>query len=175
MSIPLWFYQSVNLTNAILSLVLAVAVLFYRVKSKQIFLFSVFAFFVFLWDIFYFLAFQTNDYALSRLLFRTCMIAGAIILPVFTEFVYALVGKEIKPIFRFLNFGITAIIILTIYTDVYATDGPAFLGFNYWPIVGYASLVQMILYGVNIFFSHGELIRACGAENRHLRQQARII
>lgn len=175
MSIPLWFYQSVNLTNAILSLILGIAVLFSRVRSRQILLFSLFAFSVFLWDFFYFLAFQTNNYALSSFLFRTCMIAGALILPIFTEFVYALVGKEIKPVYRLLNFGITAVIISTIYTSLYASDGPAFMGFSYWPIVGVTSFIQMMLYGINIYFSHGELIRACAADDPHLRQQARII
>jgi hypothetical protein len=112
-NIPLYAYQLINLTNAILSLAMAAFVLLTRKWTKQIVLFSLFAFLVFLWDIFYFLTFTTDDFRLSSFLFRTCMIAGALILPTFTEFVFELVNKKIKPLFRTINFGLTLIIILT--------------------------------------------------------------
>jgi signal transduction histidine kinase len=103
------------------------------------------------------------------------MMAGALILPVFTEFVYALVGKNIKTIYRASNFGITGLIILTIYTNLYAYDGGPFLAFNYWPIIGITSFIQILLYGINVFFSHRELLKVSISGNHHLKQQAKII
>ncbi|MFH1361112.1 MAG: ATP-binding protein [bacterium] len=175
MQIPLIAYQAINLFNALLSLSLGILVLLTNKRSKQIILFSAFAFSVFFWDIFYFFAFQTNSYELSSFLFRTCMIAGALILPIFTEFVFTLDKRKIPDFWRGLNFGLALIIIIFIYTDFYAYDGGPFLNFHYWPIIGFLSFVQILHYGANVLFSHKELIRIAKEEKPKLRQQAKII
>ena len=175
MRILLKFYQSINLLNAILSFVIGLGVLFSKKLSKQIIQFSLFAFFVSLWALFYFLAFQSKDYYISAIYFRTCMIAGALILPMFTEFVFTFVGKKINPIYRWLNWGLSALIISTIYTNYYAFDGGPILVFHYWPVIGVMSFIQIILYGINVFFSHRELFKASKSSVHFLRQQAKII
>ena len=175
MNIPLGIYQTISLLNALLSLSIGIFVLFTKRISRQTILFSAFAFLVFFWSFFYFLAFQTSNYSFSAFLFRTCMIAGALILPVFTEFVYTLVGKEIKSIYRWINFGVAALIISTIYTNLYASDGGPFLVYHYWPLIGTMSSIQIIHYAANIFFSLGELFRASFWGVYRLRQQAKIV
>ncbi|MBU0687317.1 MAG: hypothetical protein KKB81_05640 [Candidatus Margulisbacteria bacterium] len=175
MYIPLYIYQIINLLNALLSLSIATFIILYKKCTKLTVLFCCFAISVFFWDLFFFLAFQTTDYSLSRFLFRTCMIAGTLILPLFTEFIYTLVKKEIKPIYRWINFGIAGLIITTIYSNLYASDGGPILVFQYWPIIGIMSFIQIIHFSINIFFSHRELLRASTSNLSHLRQQTKII
>src|SRR3989338_4141253 len=174
-NLSLDFYQSVNLINALLSLAIAAFVLLTRKRTKQIILFSIFAILVFLWDFLFFLAFTTNNFHISAFLFRTCMIAGALILPIFTEFVFELVGKTMNLYFRTFNFGTTFLIILSIYSNIYAYDAGPFLVFHYWPIIGLMSSVQIILYGINIYLSHSELLFATLHGSTKLRQQSKII
>jgi len=173
--LPLGFYQTVNLINAVFAFLIGCFILQKKKLIKQEILFLVFTFSVSFWAFFYFLAFQVSNQALAIFFFRTCMIGAALILPSFTEFVFSLLKKEIKPTYRLLNWGITILIILSIYTNFYASNAGPFLVFPFWPIAGPVCVLQIILFAINIFFSQQELFRASLSSPKQTKQQAKII
>ena len=175
MNFPLGVFQIINLLNALSSLSIGLFVLFMKRTSRLTILFSTFALLVSLWSFFYVLAFQTTDLILSRFLFRTCMLAGVLILPTFTEFVLALTGKKIPTFYRWINWGIACLIISTIYTNLYAHDGGPFLMFIYWPTISITSFIQVIHYIVNALFSLGVLLHNSLSKTSHIKQQAKTI
>ena len=101
-SLPFDFYLYTILSIAILSLFLAFFV-YSKNKSNVGIWFSIFALLVAFWAFFYFLSEWNVDYSSARFLLRTGMIAGTLILPAFTEFVHAFVGKKTHPLIRYGN------------------------------------------------------------------------
>lgn len=103
------------------------------------------------------------------------MIAGTLILPVFTEFVFTFVGKKIHPLLRVTNIILCVLIIATIYTNYYAYDGGPYMGFPYWPIVGPISTIEMLMYIINVVFSEWELFIVAIKGTSIIKQQAKYM
>jgi len=173
-ALPFVFYQWTILLTAILSLFLALFV-YAKNRTKVGTWFSIFAILVAFWAFFYFLSSYVKDYETARFLLRTCMIAGALILPVFTEFVHVFVGKKTPPLIKYGNVLLCLIIILPIYTDLYGIDSGPLVGFRYVPIIGPIGLVEVMQYFINVFIAEMVLISSLKGKDLHLNNQIKFL
>ncbi|OGC28992.1 hypothetical protein A2232_03015 [candidate division WOR-1 bacterium RIFOXYA2_FULL_46_56] len=103
------------------------------------------------------------------------MIGAALIPPVFIEFAFALIKKKMPGILRFINIGLAIVILSTIYSKIYALDGGPFLGFLYWPEVGWTSALSILLYIINVGVGHYYLLLAIKQGNPFQKKQLSIV
>lgn len=152
--IPLGYYAFSGLVNCLTSFGLAGLVVLRSPKSTVNRLFGIFAALVGGWSLFYFLWLTTSDAGQAEFLMRTCMI-GVLWMPtIFTHFVSHLVQKKFPILIHVVNYSLSTIFTLTVYSQLYATGVGPHLVFPYWLIPGITFHLAIIHFFVNVLYSH---------------------
>lgn len=132
MFLSLQFYALSGLVNCLTSTALGILLLAKSPKEIRNRIFAYFCFAVGFWSWFYFVWLSTPQKSLAEFYLRTCMI-GVIFMPtLFMHFIFHFLKLKKSFSFNRLNYILSIIFMLSVYTPLYGKDIGNFLVFPYW-------------------------------------------
>jgi len=170
-NIPLDYYIFAGLLNFIASVGLAILVLLKNPHSRTNRTFSFFAFTVAGWSLCYFLWLRAGDSRTAEFCLRTLMLFVIFIPTAFTHFVLALLGADFVRKVNLVNYPISLLLGLSVYTRFFADDIGPFLVFPHWLEPRILFLFHTIHFFANTIYSHGLMLRALRRSSSVLRNQ----
>ena len=166
MFFPLEVYAVSGLVNFITSTFLGVFILIKTHRSKTNRLFAYFCFSVSLWSFFYCLWLSTPNKFLAEYYLRTLMIPAFFMPITFIHFIFHFLRITPNPRFIPINYALTIIFMLSVYSPLYANNIGRFLVFPYWlkaNIIFHLALTHFIsIFIYSLFLLHQSFRRAAG-------------
>jgi len=158
--IPLSYYAFAGLLNFITSFALLIFVFFKNPKSRTNQTFSLFAFTVAGWSLCYFLWMTTDKSYQAEVYLRTLMLFVIFIPSTFTHFVLTFLKTAYDKKIIYVNYLISFLLGLTVYTQLFAKDIGPFLVFPYWLKPGPLFYVHAIHFFANVIYAHFLMLRS---------------
>lgn len=169
--IPLNYYALTGLLNFITSFVLSIFVFSKNPKSRTNQTFSLFAFTVAGWALCYFLWLNTEKCYLAEFYLQTLMVFVIFIPSTFTHFILTLTKVDYNKKIILGNYLISALLVATAYTKLFASDIGPFLVFPYWLKPRFFFVIHSIHFFANVIFSHFLMLRTIKHQSGIFRNQ----
>ena len=153
MFLPLAFYAFSGLANCITSLFLGILIFVKTPQLKTNRLFAYFCFSVAFWSWFFYVWASTPNKIYAEYYLRTCMVGVFFMPSLFIHFI-CLLGKIKKhPAFFVVNYFLSTIFMLFVYTPLYAYNPGRFLVFPYWLHAGLFCHLAIIHFCAIVIYS----------------------
>jgi len=173
--IPLGYYGISGLVNFLTAFIMSLLVFFSNPESKPNKIFAAFSFSVAYWSILYFVWINTKDKYLAEFYLRSCMI-GVLFMPsLFIHFVASFLGYKLDRRFIAGNYILSTLLMLTVYTPLYAKDIGRHLVFPYWLHTGPVFHVAIIHFGGVVLYSFYLMWKTIKKEGGDFRNQVLYI
>ena len=160
MFLPLGYYAFSGIFNCLTTLGLSVFILVQNPKSDTNRRCAVFFLSVAIWSFFYFVWLMSSEREPAEFYMRTCMITVPFMPSLFIHFVDSFLKKQRPSGFYVVNYLLSMIFTLTVYTPLYATEASRHLVFPYWLIPGPVFHLALMHFGIIVGYSVYLLHRA---------------
>jgi hypothetical protein len=169
--IPLSYYFLSGLFNAVTSFALSIFVFSKNPKSRINQTFSLFAFTVAGWSLFYFLWLTVEKSYLAEFYLRTLMLFVVFIPSTFTHFILTFLKVDFDKRVNICNYLISLLLGFTVYTQLFARDIGPFLVFPYWLKPRIFFHLHSIHFLANIIYSHFLMLQSARHNSGVFRNQ----
>lgn len=151
MFLPVQYYAITGLLNLFTSIVLGVFIVWNSVHLKTNRIYAYFCFSISFWSIFYYLFLSSNIKPLAEYYLRTCMF-GVVFMPsLFIHFTISFLNIDKSRFFLPINYTLSVLFALSVYTNLYALNSEKYLVFDYWLRPG-VIFHLFIIHFTSIFF-----------------------
>ena len=169
---PIEYYAYSSLFNCLACVAIIVVVLCKQPKSATARLFSCFTSLIAIWAWFYFLWLRTIDNPSRADFFeRTCMIPVVLMPPVFLQVVFSLTGQSQRTIVSAVNYLLSFLLVLTIYTPLFSPGVSPHLVFPYWLIPGPVFPLHLLQIFSSVGYGLWLLVSTARNSTGHRRRQ----
>ena len=135
LKLPIDYYAYSGLLNFVTCFTISIIVFFKQPKLAIARLFSLFALLISTWSLFYFLWLRvTDDSSRAHFLVRTCCVSVVLMPPIFLHFVSLLTSLFNHQFFHKLNYLLSWLLALTVYTRLFSPGVFSIMVFPFWPL-----------------------------------------
>ena len=153
MPFTLEFYAISGLVNFLMSTFLGSFLFCKSFKLEINRIFSYVCFSVAFWSFFYFLWLSTSERYLAEFYLRTCMVGVFFMPSLFIHFVITFLKEKKHLRFLFLNYLLSIVFMLNVYSVLYIKRFSEFLVFPYWPLPGVLFHLAIVHFAAIICYS----------------------
>ena len=172
---PYNFYSISVLINFVTSTFLAFFIIAKNPQGKISRTFALFLGMVGFWSFFFFLFFITKDHFYKELYLRTCMI-GVIFMPTtFFHFAYYFLKKDINVKYVYLNYFISFLLALTVYSSLFVNGFSDYLVFSWWGKAGILFPVHLLQFLISALYADYVMVTKMRHSTEIFKQQIKIV
>lgn len=169
--IPLEYYILSGGVNFLTAIIMALLVFLSGKKARSSRIFAAFSLSVAYWSLLYFAWLVSGDKHWAEFYLRSCMI-GVLFMPsLFIHFVLSFLKHKINKKFIIINYSLSILFSLSVYTPLYASDIGRHLVFAYWLRAGPIFPLTLIHFGAVVLYAFYLMWQSLRKEEGYFRNQ----